>query len=167
MEILISNLVAALALLLSGLSWWIGRRGLRNTSYSDTTTMVLDVDRMLVEYPHLRPYFFDNQELPGKDEPEYHRVLAAADLFLDVAEHIWHHHVEYVPADAIGWREWIHELFQNSPALREIMRAQPFLYPALTDVLDNEPCNQSGHELALGFRRGTVSQPAKGVAAAG
>jgi hypothetical protein len=158
----ISNLVAGLALLLSGLSWMISKRGIRNSSYTDTTTMVLDIDRMLVEYPQLRPYFHENQECPRND-PGYHRVVAAADLYLDVAEHIWHHHVEYVDTDAIGWREWIHELFQRSPVLRSIMIDQGYLYPALTDVLDNEPCNHPGHELALTFRRNTTANPAKGT----
>jgi hypothetical protein len=148
----ISNLAAGLALLLSGLSWLSSKRVIRNSSYSDTTTMVLDIDRMLVEYPHLRPYFYENQALPKKNDPDHHRVVAAADLYLDVAEHIWHHHVEYESADAIGWREWIHELFQKSPVLRGIMLTHGYLYPALTDVLENEECSRSDHEIALSFR---------------
>lgn len=160
----ISSMVAGLALIVaawsSTVTLLLSKRMLRITSYSDTTTHVNQLNLLLVQYPNLRPYFYDNEAPPTKGEPDYNRVLAAADLHLDVAEKIWRHHDEYVAADVIGWREWIHDLFEYSPVIRDIVFRGRYLYPALVELLEKEPCTQSEHVLALRFLHGvSVTAP--------
>jgi hypothetical protein len=56
----------------------------------------------LIQYPHLRKYFFDGWEIAPEDE-EYSRVVTLAEIFLNYLEHI------AVLGDSFG--------MQNRPAL--------------------------------------------------
>jgi hypothetical protein len=120
-------------------------------SYQDTTTHAFDIDQMLLQYPQLWPYFYDDKLPPGNDDPEYYRVLAAAELYLDAAETIWRHHGEYMPTDVVGWREWIHDLLQHSPVLQDGFSKKPYWYPALLELVQEEMCGHS-HDQVLKLR---------------
>jgi hypothetical protein len=78
----------------------------------------------LVQYPHLRKYFFDGWEIAPEDE-EYNRVVTLAEIFLNYLEHI------AVLGDSFGMQNrpaldrFSQVAFERSPILRQhLMRHQ-------------------------------------------
>jgi hypothetical protein len=136
-------LVALLAFIVSGLSFFIGKRALRTSVYGAATELVLEADRMFVEHPELRRYILETTPVP-KLSPDRDRALAAAEFHLDVFEAVWDQRDEFSGQDRGAWREWIHEIVETSAAVREIYGEDPSWYPTLTDMLTWEPCSRPG-----------------------
>lgn len=83
------------------------QRSLRGSVHAAMYEQGADFRSHLVEHPHLRRYFFENEEIdPGDDE--YDRVLTIAELFLNYLEHIT------VMMDGFGRR--------NRPALERFVQ---------------------------------------------
>ena len=72
----------------------------------------------LIQYPHLRKYFFDGWEIAPEDE-EYSRVITLAEIFLNYLEHI------AVLGDSFGMQNrpaldrFSQVAFEKSPILRQ------------------------------------------------
>ena len=72
----------------------------------------------LIQYPHLRKYFFDGWEIAPEDE-EYSRVVTLAEIFLNYLEHI------AVLGDSFGMQNrpaldrFSQVAFEKSPILRQ------------------------------------------------
>jgi hypothetical protein len=72
----------------------------------------------LIQYPHLRKYFFDGWEIAPEDE-EYSRVITLAEIFLNYLEHI------AVLGDSFGMHNrpaldrFSQVAFEKSPILRQ------------------------------------------------
>jgi hypothetical protein len=56
---------------------------LRGHLFDTTSQRMLDLTRLFVEYPELRPFFYENCNLDGADAALRNRVLAAAELHID------------------------------------------------------------------------------------
>jgi hypothetical protein len=131
--------VALVALVLSLLGIFQGRRSLRTTTYRSATDLVLEADRMFLNSPHLRQYFYDDAECT-ESSPHYIEMMAAAEFYLDVVECIWDHRDEFKRRDVDAWREWIHDVLEGAPAMRGVYLSAPRWYPTLTDLLRWETC---------------------------
>lgn len=72
----------------------------------------------LIQYPHLRKYFFDGWEIAPEDE-DYPRVITLAEIFLNYLEHI------AVLGDSFGMKNrpaldrFSQVAFERSPILRQ------------------------------------------------
>lgn len=141
-RIAIGALIVALgSAAFSLVSVWYGRRGLRITANQSAVDLALQADQLFLQWPGLRPYFYDDIEVVGaKEGNPRNRVRAAAEFYLDVMEAIWDHHGEYKHNDANAWREWIHEVMQTAPALREAY--DPEWYPSLGDLFAHAGCTK-------------------------
>ncbi|HSV66497.1 MAG TPA: hypothetical protein VLJ59_11400 [Mycobacteriales bacterium] len=149
----LSTIVASVALVISLAvavqTWRLGQRTMHVMTYQGATDLTLDLDRVFLDQPQLRPYFYDGEPTPPVDHPEHHRVLAAAEFCLDVCECIWDHRTEYDEVDKTAWREWIHHLLSRSPALCQLYREQPEWYPAIADLVATGECDLRPHHDAL------------------
>lgn len=132
-----------------------GREALQVTTYQGATELALNFDRMLIDYPFLRPYFYESEPVPAEDdgsapaEADRHRrqrVLAAAEFALDIFECIWDHRDSYNSVDHKAWRRWILDVMESSPACCEIYaeaNADPTdpWYPSLARIvaIDGRP----------------------------
>jgi hypothetical protein len=97
-----------------------------------------------VEYPELRPYFYDSKP-PPVDEPERSRVKAMADLFAD-ALYVGLHTGLLLPGEGVhqAWCNYASDLLNTSPALRELWTQHPEWWPKdLADMLDIRGCVQA------------------------
>jgi hypothetical protein len=65
-------------------------------------TMALD--RVFIDLPELRPYFYDGREVPD-DEPMRARVMATAELIVDLADSVssMMGHGQLDPSDQKAW----------------------------------------------------------------
>jgi hypothetical protein len=101
--------------------------------------LAVDADRVLVDYPELRPYFFDDRRAVEVGT-ERDRVLAASVYFLDSLDAIWDQSRELDQGDRDAWREWIHDLFQGAPTMQDFYLAHLPSYVTLTGMLRNDGC---------------------------
>ena len=93
------------------------KRSLRSGTHAAMYEQAANVRAHLVEYPHLRRYFFDGADIAPEHE-EYDRVVTIAEVFLNYLEHI------AVLGDSFGRENrpaldrFTRITLQNSPILR-------------------------------------------------
>jgi len=140
-----SDIVAVVALVASIASaiyaYRQGRRTLKVTTYQGATDLTLQLDQVFIEYPQLRPFFYEGRPTPDAnsgDDDLRHRVLATAEYALDIFECIWDHRDTYDQADRESWKVWICDMIAQSPACSALYVAERDWYPALQD-LDPRP----------------------------
>ncbi|MGW7682842.1 hypothetical protein ACWGID_19045 [Kribbella sp. NPDC054772] len=135
--------LAIIALLVSvasaAIAWRIGMRTVRITTYRSATDLMLEVDRVFIAHPCLRPYFYDDQ-VCAKGDKDYDLVQAVAELELDVLECIWDGRDNYSYKDQVSWAKYIKDSLAASPALKamhaDAERAN--WYPTLDDLLSGK-----------------------------
>lgn len=101
-------------------------------TYNSLTSLVLEIDKIFIEYPDLRPYFYNNTPLPADmQEQDRNRTLAIAELYLDILECIWDRQPEFSKEDEASWRDWILDAFSTSPILSSHYSENRSWYPTL------------------------------------
>ena len=84
-----------------------------------TANQVINLDRLFIERPDLRPYFYDCKPIDDKDE-KFAQVQSAAELMLDVFDVVADQSksfAEYYDRPE-AWDIWITDMFATSPVLR-------------------------------------------------
>jgi hypothetical protein len=97
---------------------------------------VLALDRVFLDHPELRPYFFEGKDLKESD-PLYPKVEAVADMHLDVFSYnLEYRHVfadHYGPQD---YDRYIREMLALSPVMKRRLEAKAAWFsPHLQEVL--------------------------------
>jgi hypothetical protein len=82
-------------------------------------THILSLDRLFVEHPELRKYFYERVPVPT-EEPMRSRVLSTAELVIDTAEAVTNliRLKQLTPQDEAIWTAAL-EFYGRSPAVRE------------------------------------------------
>lgn len=134
-----SDVVATLALALSVGSTVISvfalrleRRNLSVTTYHSATELALELDRLFIANPHLRPLFYDGAEPDGHDR---NLVLASCELVLDVLECLWDRERDFMGPDRAAWRSYVLDMLAGGPELARFYDARPGWYPSLQRLL--------------------------------
>jgi hypothetical protein len=91
---------------------------LERSVYSNATDWVLGLDRVFIERPHLRPYFYNGEAIaPGHDD--FDEAVAMAELVADTLEAVWEQRFASRGKQPIeGWENWMMEMVDQSPLLR-------------------------------------------------
>jgi hypothetical protein len=96
---------------------------LKSSVYSGITEATLTVDRLFIDHPELRPYFY-SEKLVSENDTDYHKVLAAAEYILDFFSAIVmqaKHFPEIWPR--LEWEEYMVDMFARSPALCDYLKS--------------------------------------------
>ena len=89
----------------------------RGQVYQALSSAMLDIDRLFVERPELRPYFYDGVDIPcGFDEEQ--RVLATAELMCDFFDDCTAQAHLLDAASNDVWRNFARGIARTSPAVR-------------------------------------------------
>jgi hypothetical protein len=116
------------------ISIYFAKRGNENSAYDRATDLFLEIDRVFIEHPEVRLYFYGNQDLqPG--DPIAPKVEAVAELILDVFEWIWRRQRELSLKDQEGWRRYILERLDSSTALCDYYKKNSEWYPIVERIL--------------------------------
>ncbi|MGH7445603.1 MAG: hypothetical protein ACREKM_12025 [Longimicrobiales bacterium] len=97
------------------------KRALRSGTHAAIYEQAANVRAHLIEYPHLRRYFFEGVDITPEHE-DYDRVVTIAEVFLNYLEHI------AVLGDSFGRENrpaldrFTRIALQNSPILRRHLR---------------------------------------------
>lgn len=98
--------------------------------------LVMSLDRLFIEEPELRPYFYDGLPVPD-DNPVRNRVLATGELIADLAETVLSgaRHGQLDPEDERAWRVALH-WYARSPAVRFVAERMREAYrPSTIELL--------------------------------
>ena len=110
-----------------GIDIRLAQRGL------DLMQLVIGVEQIAVEKPHLGPYIHEGKDLPTEEEAR-NQVLAYATLFMGLAETVgWQTRVDQMTMDtAIEWKRYFKHLYDTAPAVRSIVARDGELLAAET-----------------------------------
>ncbi len=96
-------------------------------SFQNISMSTLDIDRIFVEYPETRPYFYSRRPI-SEDAPNYNRVAAIAECFLDLFD-TYLSQVKYNDEYSNVMKEYIIDMFMRSPILRTQLDDLSVWYP--------------------------------------
>jgi hypothetical protein len=126
-----------LALVAAAVAIWQGyllRKELQHSQRSTNADLhfrvhsaMQELDKFFVDRPELRPYFYENKQLPRRKR-ELDQLDATAEMLLDIAEGIvatGHG----LGAISVGWNKYFTFLYKNSEALRKHWRENWDYYP--------------------------------------
>lgn len=101
------------------------------------TDLALEVDRMFIERPELRKYFYNGESPHGLDCHERERLLAATEFVCDFMENALLHKAYKGSRVIGGWTEYCQQLIRDSAVLREFLHVNRVWYDdALISMLD-------------------------------
>ena len=88
--------------------------------YQNMTAQMADMNRFFLEHLDLRPYFFDGKVPSERRGDERERVLAAAEMYLNVMDNV----LTQLPTLSRGgvatdWEAYFRDVYRSSPAIRE------------------------------------------------
>lgn len=108
-----------------------------------------DINKIFIEHPDLRPYFFDRATPPSEPGDLKYRVDTVADLHLDFIEQFENEYIKSLPNMAPGgtywnqWNKYFATLFSRSPALcRRYREIKEFYSASLFEPLVKSNCSQ-------------------------
>ncbi|GAA0657390.1 hypothetical protein GCM10009535_40510 [Streptomyces thermocarboxydovorans] len=116
--------------------------GLRASARRATYDIGVQIKLILIEHPHLRPFFFDNMPVPP-GHPDASRIASLAELyciyFQEIAEQ-WHN---VSPRNRAAWESLVRSMYRSSPPIREQFGRRLSWYSAelreFVELLQREP----------------------------
>lgn len=139
------SLAISLTIILALIASWMQLREVarqnRMIVYSQREASTLMLDRLFIEYPETRDYFYSGVEIDA-NHPSYRRVLAIAEIHLDVFDYkLKHaeHFAEYEPFREVE-EKFMRDMFRTSPILRKYCEQRKEWYsPKLQALAQQEP----------------------------
>lgn len=91
--------------------------GLRSSARRATYDIGVQIKLTLIEYPHLRPFFFDNIPAPP-DHPDASRIASLAELYCIYFQEIVEQSRNVSPPNRTAWGALVRSMYQSSPPIR-------------------------------------------------
>jgi hypothetical protein len=140
---LFGNLVLFASLVVLGLQVRNGARATLASVYQAMNDSMLQINRIFIDRPSLRPYFYGEQELTDESPEERERIEATAELFINFTDNVLTQ-MPLLPRNlAEPWRTYFAGVTTSSPVLRDFWKRRRETYSeemrALMDPLMVRP----------------------------
>lgn len=112
-------------------------KSLKTQSYQHIITSQTSVDKLFLEYPELRPFLYDNVDLPDPDTELGRRARVVIDVALNVIDSTYQQR-DLIPNEMLN--SWLHYASQvtNNKGVRQFLTENPDWYPiAMADEYTN------------------------------
>ena len=118
----------------------------RADAFDRVQAQMFIIDQLFVTHPELRPYFYEGKP-PADDQLLRQRLLAAAEMVLDVFEVIVLHQKYFVGVWPGGtWEVYMRRVFTHSPVLHDYLDANADWYPTeLTEIMRRSSTPRPAH----------------------
>lgn len=128
------------------------RKSLDSQAYGIIGQELAELNRLFVEHPEMRPYFYAREPLPD-DAIKRNRVLAVADVYLDFIDNYYSQasHLDWTHYNRGGWDAFIRGSFERSRVLCYAL------------CKDQDEFGDAIREIAAGICKG-VTRPPSGSA---
>ena len=95
---------------------------LRANVQNNVLSHVSGLDKLFLEKPYLRAYFYDGKE-PDPQDPGYQEVIAAAEWFTDVLDiaGVQNERFRDEWEDPEAWDNWTIDMLKHSPVMRKFL----------------------------------------------
>ncbi len=93
-------------------------RATRSSVYQSVIETTMGINRLWLEYPNLKPYFFENKEITA-EHAEYARVTTIADMMIDLIDDVYVQSSNMPEYDWDSWKKAFQGIFATSPILRQ------------------------------------------------
>jgi|GEM_PF-1758637 len=124
----------------------IADRGLREAWLVPLKAQQLEIDKLFIERPHLRKYFYEGEPVVVGRADELAQVTATAEYILDhLAAVISQRTAEGEPLTSTIWREYMKDSFALSPVLCSTLERHRRWYPReLYDIKEEALAGRGG-----------------------
>jgi hypothetical protein len=125
---------AALVSALAALTAWISNKRARTVNANGQIgSILIQLNRIFVEQPELRPYFIEGGELPKGQEQ---KAKALASMYLNIMETVWSMEEIMNNNDRAAWLKYIRHQIRSVPIVDELYESQREWYSNLDRVMD-------------------------------
>ena len=125
---LFGNFVLFLSVVLLGLQVRNGARATLASVYQAMNDNMLQINRLFIDRPSLRPYFYGEQELADESPEERERIVATAELFINFTDNVLTQ-MPLLPSNlAQPWRSYFASVTTQSPVLRDFWKQRRETY---------------------------------------
>jgi hypothetical protein len=125
---LFGNLVLFLSVILLGLQVRNGARATLASVYQAINDNMLQINRLFIDRPSLRAYFYGQQELTDESPEDRERIEATAELFINFTDNVLTQ-MPLLPSNlAEPWRTYFASVIASSPVLREFWKRRRATY---------------------------------------
>jgi hypothetical protein len=138
-----SELISVVALVVSlsaaFFTYRLSRRSFRVMAYRGAAERALQMDKVFIDYPLVRPYFSDAEPFDPEtceDAELRNRVPAVAEFVLDILEDCWDYEDCYGEPDRIAWKDWIYDVFETAPTCCEMYAESAPWWPKIGKLFD-------------------------------
>jgi hypothetical protein len=119
---LFGNLVLFASLVVLGLQVRNGARATLASVYQAMNDSMLQINRLFIDRPLLRPYFYGHRELTDESPEERERVEATAELFINFTDNVLTQMPLLPTRLAEPWRTYFGSVTTSSPVVREFWK---------------------------------------------
>lgn len=139
----VAQIAAGIGVALVVVQIWLGLRNSRVELVTGMTTLLAEIDRAFLEYPHLWKYFRRSTPPPAKDTTDGDRVRVIAVTMGNILDHVVDHLRKMDWRSRHAWRLYIYEVHNGSPVLKELLEENPDWWPFLHRQLERgDPRNR-------------------------
>jgi hypothetical protein len=146
---LFGNSVLLVSVILVGLQVRHGVRATLASVYQAMNDNMLQINRLFVDRPSLRPYFYAGQELNHESSEERERVEATAELFINFIDNVLTQMPLLPSSLAQPWRTYFASVTTSSPVLCDFWKRRREWYSeemrALLDPLIPGPSKRRNY----------------------
>lgn len=115
--------------------------------YQNVTYGAVEIDKIFIDNPELRKYFYYNNIYYGNKTSElYDKISSIAEMFFDFADSV-NTQIECMPKKKSypweTWKKYFKDLYKRSPILREYWENNKQWYPDSLDFIFEPKQNKS------------------------
>ena len=145
---LIISFLSALSIGSIFVQFWQTKTNLQASMYATITTETLEMDKIFLAHPNLRPYFYEDKDISEiTDDETRHKVMIIAEYQLDYFDLVMTQ-LDYIPTDKDSkedkdnWDKYFADSFAHSPALCRRIGLNPDWYMTRLVNLSEENCKK-------------------------
>lgn len=119
---------------LGALTAWISNRRARIVNANGQIgSILIQLNRIFIEQPELRPYFIEGGKLPKGQEQ---KAKALASMYLNTLDTVWSMEEVMNNNDRAAWSKYIHYQIRSVPIIDQLYESQREWYSNLTRIMD-------------------------------
>lgn len=132
-------IIAVVAAFLSlGAQIYVGKREVGVNLYQHVTNLFNSLNAPFLEYPQLRPYFYDNKKPENLNLEDNNRIEVIAEMFLDTFEWVEHDIQKAKKIDKDSWRDFMIGVYSSSDVIKSFHEKNPSWHPLFNKLIQKK-----------------------------
>lgn len=107
----------------------------RASVYQSIAGQMIEIDRVFLEHPSLKPYFYEGKPLPPVGTSDYYQVMSIAEMLIDFIDSVMTQAPNMPDYPWSTWQAYFTDLLQASPALQFYWQRYRKWYPQAIRIL--------------------------------